>query len=86
MTRTAQTVRLSWQWSKVLGHGGSDEDWENVGSTTASYTPKLADVGSYLRATVDYTDVEYDEPDDGLMGVTNNRCAGEAIVCQRQRR
>ena len=42
----------------------ADEDWENVGSTTASYTPKEADIDSYLRATVSYTDVKYDEADE----------------------
>ena len=47
-------------------HGGP---WENVASTTASYTPKEADVDSYLRATVSYTDVEYDEADE-VSGVT----------------
>ena len=59
----------------------ADEDWENVGSTSVSYTPKLADVGSYLRAVVDYTDVEYDEPDTA-MGVTKFAVRARP-VCQR---
>ena len=61
-------VRLSWQWQKSTDMDAADEDWEDVG-TGVSYTPKLADVDSYLRAVVDYTDVEYDEPDTA-MGVT----------------
>ena len=63
------TVRLSWQWSKAASMDAADEDWEDVSSTSASYTPKAADVGSYLRATVSYTDVEYDEADTAS-GVT----------------
>ena len=60
------TVRLSWQWSK----GSSmDGPWENVKSTTAAYTPKEADIDSYLQATVSYTDVEYDAADT-VSGVT----------------
>ena len=60
----------------------ADDDWEDVSSTSASYTPKAADVGSYLRAVVDYTDVEFDEPDTA-MGVTSVHCAG-AACCQRR--
>ena len=71
-------VRLSWQWSKS---SSMDGPWEDVSSTNASYTPKAADVDSYLRATVSYTDVEYDEPDTAI-GRDEVRCAGEA-VCQR---
>ena len=62
------TVRLSWQWSK--GPDKDDGPWEDVSSTSSSYTPKAEDVGSYLRATVSYTDVEYDERDTAS-GVTN---------------
>ena len=42
-----------WQWSK-----SSDmSDWEDIdGATQQSHTPKSADVGSYLRATVSYID------------------------------
>ena len=43
-----------------------DGPWEDVGSTNASYRPESADVDSYLRATVSYTDVEFDAPEDGL--------------------
>ena len=61
-----ETVRLSWQWSKGPSMEGP---WEDVSSTTASYTAKEADVDSYLRATVSYTDVEYDAADE-VSGVT----------------
>ena len=70
-----QTVRLSWQWSKSMDMDAADEDWENVSSTTASYTPKEADIDSYLRATVSYTDVEYDEADE-VSGVTTYAVRG----------
>jgi hypothetical protein len=46
-----------------------DGPWEDVSSTNASYRAQDADVGSYLRATVSYTDVEYDEADE-VSGVT----------------
>ena len=60
-------VRLSWQWSKSSSMEGP---WENVSSTSGSYTPKAADIDSYLRATVSYTDVEFDAPDT-VSGVTS---------------
>ena len=60
-------VRLSWQWSKS---SSMDGPWEDVGSTNASYRAKEADVDSYLRATVSYTDVEFDAPDT-VSGVTS---------------
>ena len=59
-------VRLSWQWSKGPSMEGP---WEDVSSATGSYTPKAADIDSYLRAMVSYTDVEYDAPDT-VEGVT----------------
>ena len=60
------TVRLSWQWSKAESMDGP---WEDVSSTNASYRAKEADVDSYLRATVSYTDVEFDAADE-VSGVT----------------
>ena len=54
-----------------------EDPWEDVGSTNASYRAKEADVDSYLRATVSYTDVEFDAPDT-VSGVTSLSCAGEA--------
>ena len=62
-----QTVRLSWQWSKGPSMEGP---WEDVGSTSSSYSAKEADVDSYLRVTVSYTDVEFDAPDT-VSGVTS---------------
>ena len=60
------TVNANWQWSK---REGMDGDWENVKSTSTTYTPVDADIGSYLRATVSYTDVTYGAR-DVVSGVT----------------
>ena len=61
-----ETVRRSWQWSKGPSMDGP---WEDVDSQTVTYTAEEADIDSYLRATVSYTDVEYDAADT-VSGVT----------------
>ena len=66
------TVRLSWQWSKAESMEGP---WEDVSSTNASYRAQEADVDSYLRATVSYTDVEFDAADE-VSGVTKFKVRG----------
>ena len=45
-----------WQWSKASSKNGSYGDIEDANSEL--YTPKDADAGSYLRATVTYEDAE----------------------------
>ena len=45
-----------WQWSKSTSKNGSYSDIDKA--TSATYTPKDGDIGSYLRATVTYTDPE----------------------------
>ena len=45
-----------WQWAKASSRNGSYGNIENARSET--YTPTDDDVGSYLRATVTYEDVE----------------------------
>ena len=63
------TVNARWQWSKSEDKDAADEDWEDVGKASSSYTPGDADIGSYLRATVSYTDVTYGARDT-VSGVT----------------
>ena len=44
----------TWVWQRRTGTSGA---WTDIASTNASsYTPTAADVGSYLRASVTYTD------------------------------
>ena len=53
-----------WQWAKAGSLNGS---YRNItGATSATYTPTDADLGSYLRATVTYEDVE-DEGKSAMM-------------------
>ena len=53
-----------WQWAKAGSLNGS---YRNItGATSAIYTPTDADLGSYLRATVTYEDVE-DEGKSAMM-------------------
>ena len=47
-----------WQWAKASSKNGTYRDIDNATSTSATYTPKDADSGSYLRATVTYEDGE----------------------------
>ena len=43
----------TWQWSKSMDMS----DWMDIdGETSAGYTPVVADVGYYLRATATYSD------------------------------
>ena len=67
LTRTANTVRESWQWSKSENMDGSMGE---RGYRIELLHAETADVDSYLRATVSYTDVEFDEPDE-VSGVTS---------------
>ena len=46
----------SWRWARGNTATGAFSDIG--GATSASYTPVVADVGKYLRATVSYTDPE----------------------------
>ena len=48
-----------WQWSKASSRNGSYTDIEDA--EAAAYTPKDADVGSYLRASITYKDAESKE-------------------------
>ena len=53
------TSSLGWQWARGSSPSGSFTDIEvkdTNGAKTASYTPAPADIGSYLRVTVTYTD------------------------------
>ena len=45
-----------WQWAKASSKNGPYRDIDKA--TSATYTPKDADSGSYLRATVTYEDDE----------------------------
>ncbi len=49
-------TNAKWQWSKSTSKNGSYSDIDKA--TSATYTPKDGDIGSYLRATVTYTDPE----------------------------
>ena len=50
------TSNAKWQWSKSSSKNGSYSAIDKA--TSATYTPKDGDIGSYLRATVTYTDPE----------------------------
>ena len=41
---------------QVDGHEADDDDWMDIRGHVGIYTPAVADVGYYLRATVTYTD------------------------------
>ena len=46
---------ITWQWSRGETASGS---FDNIsGATSQSYTPMTADLGKYLKATANYTDV-----------------------------
>ena len=50
------TSNPKWQWAKAGSRNGS---YGNItGATSSMYIPKDADIGSWLRATVTYTDPE----------------------------
>ena len=59
---------MSWQWARASSATASGTPIS--GATSASYTPVQADVGSYLRATVTYTDAQ--GPNQSASGVTTN--------------
>ena len=61
---------ITWVWAS-----SSDQaTWTDIsGATSASYTPVSGDVGSYLRATVSYTDGE--GPGKSAQGVSGNAAA-----------
>ena len=50
------TSNAKWQWSKSSSKNGAYSAIDKA--TSATYTPKDGDIGSYLRATVTYTDPE----------------------------
>ena len=50
------TGTIIWQWESSTTSGGAFT--AIVGATSASYSPVVADVGSYLQATASYTDAE----------------------------
>ena len=50
------TSNAKWQWSSSSSRSGSYSDIDKA--TSATYRPKDGDIGSYLRATVTYTDPE----------------------------
>ena len=57
-----------WQWSRGPSMDGP---WEAIeGAKTASRTPVVADVGSYLQATVTYTDEFGEQMASGVTGTT----------------
>ena len=51
------TSNPKWQWSKSRSKNGAYSPID-TGPTSATYMPKDGDIGSYLRATVTYTDPE----------------------------
>ena len=68
-------TKPSWQWSR----GSSAEGpWTDIASaTTASRTPEDADIGSYLRAVVSYTDRHGSQTAEG---VTEYAVEGETLA------
>ena len=65
----------SWQWSRGPEGGGP---WTAIeGATTASRSPVAADIGSYLQATVTYTDSFGEQT---VSGVTMNRVEGRTLA------
>ena len=46
----------SWQWTRSLTADGTFSGLTGNGADTESYTPQSADDGSFLKATVSYTD------------------------------
>ena len=58
---------VAWQWATSTSRSGPWTDIDNDNATrnqdarTSTYTPRKADVGSYLRATASYTDAQ--DPD-----------------------
>ena len=53
-TGTVPPEGIAWKWAKSLNHAGTYTDID--GETSATYTPKPADLNHYLRATATYTD------------------------------
>ena len=51
---TVTAADIAWKWAKSLNHGGTYTDID--GETSATYTPKPADLNHYLRATATYMD------------------------------
>ena len=51
---TVTAEDIAWKWAKSLSHAGTYTDID--GETSATYTPKPADLNHYLRATATYTD------------------------------
>ncbi len=51
----SDVVVEGWQWSSASTHGGSYS--EITGARGTSYTPTEDDLGKYLKATADYTDI-----------------------------
>ena len=75
------TSNPKWQWAKAGSRNGS---YGNItGATSSMYTPKDADIGSWLRATVTYTDLagfrqdRHDEV-DVLRAAVSGRSANNA--------
>ena len=59
----------SWQWSRCTSKDNADDCTAIAGAMTPSRSPTADDVGSYLRATVSYTD-KFD--DQTASGATDN--------------
>ena len=59
-----------WQWSRCTSQDNPDDCTDITGATQASRTPGAVDVGSYLRATVTYTDDTYPKVKKTVSGVS----------------
>ena len=62
---------VTWQWAR--GSSASGAFAEISGATSASYTPKVADLSNYLQVTATYTDPQ--GPDKTAVAVTSGAIA-----------
>ena len=80
------TSNAKWQWSKSSSKNGAYSPIDKA--TSATYMPKDGDIGSYLRATVTYTDPEGEdktakmESDFTVQGVRGSNMAPEFAADQ----
>ena len=62
---------VTWQWARGSSASGTFD--EISGATSASYTPKVADLSNYLQVTATYTDPQ--GPDKTAVAVTSSAIA-----------
>ena len=69
-----------WQWKKSATAGGTFTDIDGATAKLSSYTPVTADVDSFLRVSVTYTDVTHSAVSQTADETTGQKVVAAAVV------